>query len=71
MVAELFNAGDQVPVTDIVLVELVGKSKSVSPAQIAATCVNVGVAFGLTVMVIVVELAQSPAVGVKVYVIVA
>jgi hypothetical protein len=38
----------------------------VAPEQTAATCVNVGVVFGVTVMVIVVVFAQRPAVGVKV-----
>jgi hypothetical protein len=60
----LFIAGDQVPVTEFV--DVVGNAAIVSPEQTAATCVNVGVVFGVTVMVIVVVLAQSPAVGVKV-----
>ena len=64
--AELSNAGNQVPVIAVALVELVGKAVKVSPAQIAATCVKVGVVFGITMMVIVVVLAQSPAVGVNV-----
>ena len=60
----MFTAGDQVPVT--ALDEVVGKAAIVAPEQTGATCVNVGVVFGLTVMVIVVVLAQTPAVGVKV-----
>ena len=63
---KLFNAGDQVPVIAGEFVEEVGKADNVAPAQIAATCVKVGVTFGFTVIVIVVVVAQSPAVGVKV-----
>ena len=51
MVAVLLIAGDQVPV--ILLVDVVGKAANVAPLQIAATCVNAGVIFGFTVMVIV------------------
>ena len=50
VVAALLIAGDQVPL--IAFVEVVGKL-NVSPAQIADTCVNVGVAAGFTVTVIV------------------
>ncbi|RQO30963.1 hypothetical protein DBR32_09650 [Taibaiella sp. KBW10] len=64
MVAVLFKAGDQVPVTP--LVEVVGNAVSVAPEQIEATCVNAGLNTGFTVMVIVVLVAQIPAVGVKV-----
>ena len=46
--------------------DVVGRAASVAPSQIAATCVKVGVTFGLTVMVIVAVVAQSPAVGVNV-----
>ena len=60
----MFTAGDQVPVTE--LVDVVGKAAIVAPEQTAATCVNVGVVLGFTVMVIVAVFAQSPAVGVKV-----
>ncbi len=60
----LFNAGAQVPV--IPLVEVVGKAAKVSPEQIAATGVKVGVTFGLTVIVKVVVVAHCPTVGVKV-----
>ena len=69
VVAVLFSAGAQVPV--IPLLEVVGRAERVAPEQIAATGVNVGVMFGLTVMVSVVVVAHCPAVGVKVYVVVA
>ena len=52
----LFSAGDQLPV--IPLVEVVGKADKVAPEQIGATAVNVGVTFGLTVMVKVVVVAH-------------
>ena len=55
----------------IPLVEVVGSGASVAPEQIGATAVNVGVTFGLTVIVNVVVVAHCPAVGVKVYVVVA
>ena len=71
VVAKLFSAGDQVPVIAGVLVEDVGKAAKVAPLHIAATCVNVGTVLGLTVIVIVFVDAQSPAVGVKVQVVVA
>ena len=48
------------------LVEVVGSGVSVAPEQIGATAVNVGVIFGLTVIVKVVVVAHCPAVGVKV-----
>ncbi len=64
--AVLFNAGDHVPVIAGEFVEDVDKADNVAPAQMGATCVNVGVTFGFTVMVIVVVVAQSPAVGVNV-----
>ena len=64
VVAVLFNAGDQVPV--IPLLEVVGNGVRVAPEQIAATGVNAGVMFGLTVMVNVAVVAHCPAVGVKV-----
>ena len=60
----LFKAGLHVPV--IPLLDVVGNALSVAPEQIAATGVNVGVIFGLTVMVNVVVVAHCPAVGVKV-----
>jgi len=52
----LFNAGAQVPVMP--LVEVVGSAVRVAPEQIGATAVNVGVMFGLTVMVNVVVVAH-------------
>ncbi len=64
--AVLFNAGDQVPVIAGEFVEDVGKADKVAPAQMGAICVKVGVIFGFTVMVMVVVVAQSPAVGVNV-----
>ena len=51
--------------------EVVGKADKVAPEQIGATAVNVGVTFGLTVIVSVVVAAHCPAVGVNVYVVVA
>jgi hypothetical protein len=64
VVAVLFNAGDQVPVMP--LFEVVGNGDKVVPEQIGATTVNVGVTFGLTVIVKVVVVAHCPALGVKV-----
>ena len=60
----LFNAGVQVPV--IPFNEVNGKADKFPPLQIAETCVNVGVSFGVTAMVIVAVVAHCPAVGVKV-----
>jgi hypothetical protein len=65
----LFNAGAQVPV--IPLSDVVGRAASVVPVHIGATAVNVGITFGLTVMVKVVVVAHWPVVGVNVYVVVA
>jgi hypothetical protein len=64
VVAVLSKAGDQVPLMP--LLDVVGNAVSVAPAQIGATAVNVGVTFGLTVIVNVVVVAHCPAVGVKV-----
>ena len=50
VVAVLFIAGDQVPVT--LLLEVVGKADKLAPEQMAATAVKVGVTFEFTVMVI-------------------
>ena len=50
----------------MVFVEVVGNAANVAPEQIDATCVNVGVTLGFTVMVIVAVVAQSPVVGVNV-----
>ena len=64
VVVVLSKAGDQVPV--IPLVEVVGNADKVAPEQIGATALNVGVIFGLTVIVSVVVVAHCPAVGVNV-----
>jgi len=48
------------------LLEVVGNGFNVAPEQMGATAVKVGVMFGLTVIVKVVVVAHSPAVGVKV-----
>ena len=64
MVAVLFKAGDHEPV--IPLFEVVGNADKVAPEQIGATALNVGVMFGLTVIVKVAVVAHCPAVGVKV-----
>ena len=50
----------------IPLLDVVGNAASGSPEQIGATAGNVGVIFGLTVMVRVVVVAHCPAAGVKV-----
>jgi len=60
----LSKAGAQVPVMP--LLDVVGNAVSVAPEQIGATAVNVGVTFGLTVIVNVAVVAHCPAVGVKV-----
>ena len=52
----MFSAGAHVPV--IPLFEVVSKADNASPEQIAATGVNVGVMFALTVMVSVVVVAH-------------
>ncbi|MET3886014.1 hypothetical protein [Niastella sp. OAS944] len=69
VVAVLLSAGAHVPVMP--LLELVGNGERVAPEQMGATAVNVGVIFGLTVIVKVVVVAHCPAVGVNVYVVVA
>ena len=56
VVAVLLSAGDHEPV--IPLVDVVGKGDKVPPEQIGATAVNVGVIFGLTVIVSVVVVAH-------------
>ena len=60
----LFNAGDHVPVME--LLEVVGKAASVPPVQIGETAVNVGVMLELTEIVIVAVVAHCPVVGVNV-----
>ena len=52
----LSNAGDHVPV--ILFREVVGNAVKVPPAHIATTGLNVGVTFGLTVIVNVVDVAH-------------
>jgi len=64
VVAVLLTAGAQVPV--IPLLDVVGNGANTAPEQIAATGVNVGVMFGLTVIINVVVVAHRPAVGVNV-----
>ena len=64
VVAVLFSAGAHVPVMP--LLEVVGRADKVAPEQIGATAENVGVTFGLTVMVNVVVVAHCPTPGVKV-----
>ena len=56
VVAVLFIAGDHVPA--IPLFDVVGNALKLPPEQMAATCVNVGVVGGFTVMVIVVLVAH-------------
>ena len=68
VVVVLSKAGDQVPVMP--LLEVVSSGDRVAPEQIGATAVNVGVTFGLTVIVNVAVVAHCPAVGVNVYVVV-
>ena len=50
VVAVLSKVGDQVPV--IPLLEVVGNADKVAPEQMELTCVNVGVVFGVTEIVI-------------------
>ena len=60
----MFKAGAQVPVMP--LLEVVGSADKVAPEQIGVTAVNVGVMFGLTVIVNVAVVAHCPIVGVNV-----
>ena len=50
------KAGDQVPV--IPLFDIVGNADKLTPEQIAATCVKVGVVFDVTVIVMVAVVAH-------------
>ena len=50
----------------IPLFDVVGKAVSVAPEHIGVTALNVGVMFGLTVIVSVADVAHCPAVGVNV-----
>ena len=54
--AVLFSAGYQVPVMPFL--DVVGSAVSVAPEQMGATALNVGVIFGLTVIVKVVVVAH-------------
>ena len=65
----MLSAGAHVP--EIPLFDVVGNAVRVAPAQIGETAVKVGVTCGLTVMVKVVVVAHCPALGIKVYVVVA
>ena len=56
MVVVLSKAGDQEPVMP--LIEVVGSADKVAPEQIGATALNVGVIFGLTVIVSVAVVAH-------------
>ena len=62
----MFNAGDQVPVIGVALVDDAGNAARVAPEQIGATALNVGVMLGLTTMVNEAVVAHCPAAGVKV-----
>ena len=64
MVAVLSKAGAHEPVMP--LLEVVGNALRVAPEHIGATALNVGVTFGLTVIVNVVVVAHCPAFGVNV-----
>ena len=64
VVAVLLSAGDHEPVMP--LLDVVGNADKVAPEHIGATALNVGVIFGLTVIVNVAVVAHCPAVGVKV-----
>jgi hypothetical protein len=66
VVVLLTVAGLQVPVTP--LIDVVGKTGAVAPLHIEAIGLNVGVTIAFTTTDKVVALAQSPTVGVKVYV---
>ena len=62
----MFNAGDQIPVIGVAFVEDVANGDKVPPEQMGATALNVGVIFGLTVIVKMLVVAHCPAVGIKV-----
>jgi hypothetical protein len=69
VVAVLSKVGVQVPVMP--LLEVVGRIVRVAPEQMGATALNVGVMFGLTVIIKVAVVAHCPGSGVNVYVVVA
>ncbi len=60
----LSKAGDHVPVMP--LFDVVGNALKLAPEQIGLTALNVGVTFGLTVIVNVAVVAHCPASGVNV-----
>ena len=60
----LWSAGAHVP--EIPLLDVVGNAAKVSPEQIGAIAVKLGVTWEFTVMVKVVVVAHCPAFGVKV-----
>ena len=64
VVVVLSIAGDHVPVMP--LFDVVGKALIVTPEQKGPTTANVGVIFGVMVIVKVAVVAHCPAVGVKV-----
>jgi hypothetical protein len=64
VVVVLSRAGAHEPVMP--LLEVVGSGAKVAPEQIGATALNVGVTFGLTVIVKVVVVAHWPGSGVNV-----
>ena len=69
VVVVLFNIGNQLPETPFV--DVVGNGDKTDPEHIGATALNIGtIGTLLTTMVIVVELAHKPVVGVNVYVVV-
>ena len=57
VVVALFKAGDQIPAT--LLFDVVGSEFKVTPAQIAGTCVNVGVVNGFAVTAVAAEVAEQ------------
>ena len=54
----MFSAGDQLPFIGVAFVDDVGNGDNVAPEQMGATALNVGVIFGLTVIVNVVIVAH-------------
>jgi hypothetical protein len=50
VVDELFNTGDQFPIIELLEVE--GKADNAAPEQIVGTWLNVGVTFGITLIII-------------------
>jgi hypothetical protein len=63
-VVTLFNAGLHIPVMPFN--DVVGNAFKTSPLQMGATGVNVGITFGLTVIINVAIVAHWPAFGVNV-----